>query len=81
MEVSIKFFGTQRFITKKDSVSIPFTEKMIVKDALEFVKHNYPDLDLDEGMIFATVNQEKTSLDRPLCADDAISFMPYISGG
>jgi len=79
--VSIKFLGMQCVITKKDSVNIPFTEKMTVKDALEFVRHNYPDLDLDEGMIFITVNQEKTSLDRLLCANDTISFVPYISGG
>jgi len=81
MMVSVKFLGMQRVVTKKDSINIPITGEMTVKDILEFVKNLYPNLNLDEEMLFVTVNQEKASLDRLLSADDTISFLPHISGG
>ena len=81
MMVSVKFFGMQRVVTKKDSINIPVTGEMTVKDTLEFVKNLYPNLNLDEEMLFVTVNQEKASLDRLLRADDTVSFLPHISGG
>lgn len=81
MMVSVKFLGMQRIVTKKDSVNIPVTGEMTVKDILELVKNLYPGLNLDEEMLFVTVNQEKASLDRLLSADDTVSFLPHISGG
>ncbi len=81
MTVSVKFLGMQRVVTKKDSMNIPVTEEMTVKDILELVKNLYPDLNFDEEMLFVTVNQEKASLDRLLGADDSVSFLPHISGG
>ena len=81
MMVSIKFFGMQRVVTKKDSINIPVTGETTVKDILESVENLYPNLNLDEEMLFVTVNQEKASLDRLLSADDTISFLPHISGG
>jgi len=79
--VLVRFLGMQRVVTKKDSINIPITGDMTVKDILESVKNLYPDLNLDEEMLFVTVNQGKASLDRLLSADDTISFLPYISGG
>ena len=81
MMVSVKFFGMQRTVTKKDSLDIPVTGEMTVKDILALVKNLYPSLNLDEHMMLVTVNQEKASLDRLLGADDSISFLPHISGG
>jgi len=81
MMVLVRFLGMQRVVTKKDSINIPITGDMTVKDILESVKNLYPDLNLDEEMLFVTVNQGKASLDRLLSADDTISFLPYISGG
>ena len=81
MTVSVKFLGMQRTVTKKESINIPVTGEMTVRDALESVKKLYPELNLDENLVFVTVNQEKTSFDRLLHADDSISFLPHISGG
>ena len=81
MVVSIEFFGTQRIVTKIDGIDMPITEKTMVTDALEYVRQRYPDLHLDEGMVLITVNQEITSLDRVLRANDTVSFLPFISGG
>ncbi len=81
MMVSVKFFGMQRVATKKDTINIPITGEMTVNEVLEYVKNLYPNLNLDEEMLFVTVNQEKASLDRLLSADDTISFLPHISGG
>ena len=81
MIVSIEFLGMQRAITKTDRIDIPITEKTKVNDALEYVRHQYPRLHLDEGMVIITVNHEIASLDRILKANDTISFLPFISGG
>ena len=81
MIVSIEFFGMQRVVTKTDSIEMPITEKARVNDALEYVRHHYPDLHLDGGKVLITVNQEMASLDRVLRANDVVSFLPFISGG
>ena len=81
MVVSIEFLGMQRLATEKCSIDMPITEKTTVSDALEYVRHQYPDLHLDEGMILVTVNHEIASLDRILTANDTVSFLPFISGG
>ena len=81
MTVSVKFLGTQRAVTKKDSINIPITGDTTVKDTLEYVRNLYPELNLDVDMVLITVNQEKAPPDRLLRADDSISFLPHISGG
>ena len=81
MQVSIEFLGYQRIITRTDSVDLPITENMTVNDALEYVRQQYPDLPLDEGMILIIVNKTIASLDRILSTNDTISFLPPISGG
>ncbi|MFC1934201.1 MoaD/ThiS family protein [Chloroflexota bacterium] len=60
---------------------MPITENTTVNDALEYVRQQYPDLHLNEGIILTTVNHEIASLDRILSANDTISFLPFISGG
>ena len=81
MIVSIEFLGMQRIVTKTSSIDMPITEKTRVNDALEYVRHQYPDLHLDEGMVIITVNQEIATPDRILKANDNVSFLPFISGG
>jgi molybdopterin converting factor small subunit len=81
MKASVEFLGTQRFVTKAHSLDIPISEKTRVNDALEYIRHRYPDLSLDEGMIVITVNQEVASLDRILKANDTVLFLPLIGGG
>ena len=81
MQISIEFLGNQCVITNTDSIDMPISEKTTVNDALEYVRHQYPDLPLDEGMILITVNKRMASLDRILSPHDTISFLPFISGG
>ena len=81
MIASIEFLGMQRVVTKTNSIDMPITEKTRVNDALEYVRQQYPNLHLDEGMVLITVNQEIASLDRILKANDTVSFLPFISGG
>lgn len=81
MMVSIEFFGTQRVVTKTYSVEMPISGKTRVNDALEFVRHHFPDLNLDNGAILMTVNHEIASPDRILIANDIVSFLPPIGGG
>jgi len=81
MVVSIEFFGMQRAVTKTDSIDMPITEKTRVTDALEYVRHQYPDLALDEGMFLITVNLQMASLETALKANDVVSFLPFMGGG
>jgi len=77
----IEFLGMQRAITKTNSIDMPISKETKVNDALEYVRHRYPDLHLDEGMSLITVNHEIASLDRILKANDTVSFLPFIGGG
>ena len=79
--ISIHFQGTQRTITKTDSIDMPITDKTCVADALEYVKERYPDLPLDKKTVLATVNQEKASLETLLRENDIVLFIPHIGGG
>jgi len=81
MQVSIEFLGNQRIITRTDSINLSMTEKMTVNDALKYVRQQYPELPLDEGMILITVNKVIVPLDRILSTNDTISFLPPIGGG
>ena len=79
--ISIKFFGMQRAVTKTDSIDMPITEKARVADALEYVRHRYPELPLDQETVLITINQEQASLDTLLKPNDIVSFLPSIGGG
>jgi len=79
--VSVEFHGVQRVITGEDAIVIEITAKTKVKDVLELLNRRYPALDLDEGMIIMTVNQEKVSAGSILNDGDTVSFIPHISGG
>ena len=79
--VSVEFHGVQRVITGEDAIVIEITAKTKVKDILELLNRRYPTLDLDEGMVIMTVNQEKVPADCILNDGDVVSFIPHISGG
>ena len=81
MIVVIEFLGMQRAVTGTDSIEMAITKKTSVNDALEYVREKYPRLELDDGMVLVTVNQEIAPRDQVLKADDVISFLPFISGG
>ena len=81
MVVSIKFLGMHRVLTNTDGIDMPITGKTMVNDALEYVRQQYPALDLDEGMLLVAVNHEIASLDRILQDNDTVSFLPIIGGG
>jgi molybdopterin converting factor small subunit len=79
--ISIKFFGTQRALTKTDGVDMPITDTARVTDALEYLRSRYPELPLDLDAVLITVNNEQVSLDTVLKPDDIVSFLPSIGGG
>jgi molybdopterin converting factor small subunit len=81
MKALVEFLGTQRLVTKTRSLDIPISEKTRVNDALEYIRHRYPDLSLDTGTILITVNQEIASPERILKANDTVLFLPLIGGG
>jgi len=81
MVASIRFLGMQRVIANTDGIDMPITGNTKVNDILEYVRRQYPALQLEEGMVLVTVNLEAASLDRILRDKDTISFLPLIAGG
>ena len=79
--VQIEFLGMQRMITKTSVIGMPITEKTRVKDALEYVRRQFPALNLDVETTLVTVNHNKASLNMILRANDLVSFLPHIGGG
>ncbi len=81
MKISIEFLGMQRIITQTEYLDMQISEETKVNDAFEHVRQKYPALNLNDGMILVTVNQEISNMDRILKADDTVSFLPLIGGG
>lgn len=81
MTVIIEFLGTQRALAGTDSIKMAITKKSRVSDALEYVIDKYPQLKLDKETALVVVNQQLASRDQFLKDKDAISFVPFISGG
>jgi molybdopterin converting factor small subunit len=81
MTVTIEFLGMQRIVTDADSIEMPIARKTTVNDALDYLRKNYPRLELDEGMVLVVVNQEIAPRDQILHDGDTICFLPFISGG
>lgn len=81
MVVSIDFVGSQRSLTRSRGIDMPIDGTTRVTDALAYVRARFPGLSLREGHVLATVNQEMTTLDRVLEANDTVAFLPPIAGG
>ena len=81
MDVIIEFIGLQKDIVKADKISLPWKEKMLARDALDYLEKRYPALPFDRTSLLPTVNHEVTTLDRPLKPDDIVCFLPHIGGG
>jgi molybdopterin converting factor small subunit len=81
MTVSIKLSGMQQVMTGAAVVEMPVTGYTTVRDALEFIKNNFPQLHLESGAMFVIVNHEVATLDKALGASDTIEFIPAIGGG
>lgn len=81
MTVSIKLTGMQQVMAGASVVEMPVTGYSTVRDALEYIKINYPKLHLDSGAMFVIVNHEVANLDKALGASDTIEFIPAIGGG
>jgi molybdopterin converting factor small subunit len=81
MTIVIEFFGVQKVITQTDFIEMPLNGETSVKDALEYVKCQFPTLTLEEENVLATVNQQAVSPDELLKPRDRVCFLPGIGGG
>ncbi|MFC1821361.1 MoaD/ThiS family protein [Thermodesulfobacteriota bacterium] len=81
MVISVDFHGLQRKLTRTDRIEIPIQEGKRVTDIMVYLKECFPGLPLNEDMLLVTVNNQITSPDQILEADDSISFIPHIGGG
>ena len=82
MNVSVNFFGLQRTWAQTDRIQVPLSSKIrVVADLFRYLKRRYPELLLRKDMVYVTVNNNISSLDERLQADDEVSFIPHIGGG
>ena len=81
MVISIDFCGTQRSITRKRQIRMPYATPTRVIDVVSYLKEKFPDLSIEEELVLVTVNAEAASLDQELNAYDKIAFVPHIGGG
>jgi molybdopterin converting factor small subunit len=82
MIISVSFLGPQRTLAQTDRINVPLSSRMrVVADLFNYVRDRYPDLSLSKGEVLVTVNNQASSLDHKLQANDEISFMPHIGGG
>ncbi len=81
MTVSIKLTGMQQVMAGAAVVEMPVTGYSTVRDALEYIKKNYPKIRLDNGAVLAVVNNQVSNLDKALGASDTIEFIPALGGG
>jgi molybdopterin converting factor small subunit len=81
MKVAVEFFGVQRTYANTCGIEIPIHGHTTVNDVIEYVRHNYPGLPVDNGTVHIVVNQKIASLDTVLAANDTVAFLPSIHGG
>ena len=81
MVVSVKFFGLQRRLTRKERIKVPVSKKTRVTDVLSYLKQQYPDMPLGEDTVMVTVNNQISNRDQLLEENDHIAFIPHIGGG
>ncbi|MBW1800485.1 MAG: MoaD/ThiS family protein [Deltaproteobacteria bacterium] len=81
MVVSVKFFGLQRRLTRKERIKVPVPEKTRVTDVLCYLEQQYPDMPLGEDTVTVTVNNQISNRDQILEENDHIAFIPHVGGG
>ncbi len=81
MDVFIELFGFQKEVVKAEKILLPMTDKMLVRDAFNYLRTTYPAIPLEQAPFLVTVNFELASLDRLLKSGDVVCFLPHIGGG
>jgi molybdopterin converting factor small subunit len=81
MVVSVKFFGLQRRLSRKERIKVPVSENTRVTDVLCYLEKQYPDMPLGEDTVMVTVNNHISSRDQILEENDRIAFIPHVGGG
>ena len=82
MFVSISFLGLQRRLVNTENIKIRLSEQVErVSDLFVYLNDQYPELSLNSKDVLVTVNDQESSLDHKLMANDEILFMPHIGGG
>ena len=81
MDVSVKFFGLQRKLARKEHIKIPVSDKTRVTDVLGYLEQQYPGMPLGEENVMVTVNNQISNRDQILEENDHIALIPHIGGG
>ena len=82
MVIYVSFFGLQRKLAQTDCVNVPLSSEIrVVEDLFHYIEVRYPALSLNKKSVLVMVNNNASSLDRELCPNDEVSFMPPIGGG
>ena len=81
MKVSVQFHGVHRAITRVNKIRFALTSNARVSDLLNHIQCTYPDLKLSQDDIMVSINNQVSTVNHHLKAEDTISFLPHVGGG
>jgi len=80
-KVLVKFFASARDIVGKKDLKMEIEKNCRVKDVMENIFKEYPELKKLEDQLLISVNKDRTAKDEILKDGDEIAVMPPVTGG
>jgi MoaE-MoaD fusion protein len=81
MRVRVLFFGRLRDLAGKPSEMIELQEGASIRDVLAHYERQIPELTQSMGSLALALNQQYSSPEAQLRADDEVAILPPVSGG
>ena len=81
MKVSVQFHGVHRAITRVNEIRFALDSNARVSDLFKHIQCTYPDLELSRDDIMISINDQVSTMNHSLHAEDKISFLPHVGGG
>ncbi|MFW5945303.1 MAG: MoaD/ThiS family protein [Candidatus Natronoplasma sp.] len=80
-KVLVKFFASARDIVGKKDLEMEIKKNWKVRDVMEDLFQEYPDLQEMEDHLLISVNKDRTGREEILKNGDEIAVMPPVTGG
>lgn len=81
MKVKVKFYSLHREIVGKNEVYFEIEKGKKVKDIINLIFENYPQLEKLKDFTFATLNHKYANGDEIINEGDEIAIFPPVGGG
>lgn len=81
ISLNILFFASLRELVQTRSLIISFKKGGSVRELMDVLIKNYPQLAISLPYALCAVNKEYADINKPLMENDEVSFFPPVSGG